>query len=108
MKSHQSLLQEMDTVVTNYLYYLDYLDENNLLFISSKNIEPRDDAFIYVARVYRAFIKLEENDKTILNNEYFKRQKCGWWMSLYEKETYEQLLINAVDHFLRRFNQDES
>ena len=102
MPNTQNPLHQMQEIVTLYFYYLDYLNAHDALEVSSIN-NSKEEASVYVAKVFRSFITLNDEDKEILNKEYFARVRSGWWMSKYQKTNFDLLLVNAVNKFLRRF-----
>ena len=102
MKSKNTLLNEMNEIVTVYLCYINSLNDDSLS-VSSSDEPSKNEAVRYIARVFKSFMTLNEKDKEILNNEYFHREKSGWWISKYDKESFTSQLLNAISTFLRRF-----
>lgn len=108
MPSNQSLLKRMKEIVSTYEQYLSHLDTNDLEVNEDSSTAMQNIRVIYVSRVFRAFMKLSEKEKQILNNEYFERKKFGWWADLYSKEEFEKLHIQSIRNFIRRFDNNET
>lgn len=103
MKSQNTLLNEMNEIVAIYHYYLALLNDEDALCLSSPQNSSKREATRFIARVFKSFITLDDEEKNMLNNEYFHRAESGWWTKKYEKETFVNLLLNSVSVFLRRF-----
>ena len=101
MTNKESALYEMNKIVALYDTYLEYVAINGAVL--SSNNDEADIASRYISRVFRTFMSMKEEEKEILNNEFFNRKKSGWWISKYKKEEYEAVLFMAITNFLRRF-----
>lgn len=109
MKSQETLLKEMNEIVAQYLSFLSLLNDDDSLFISSnKNNESRNEATRFIYRVFTSFMSLKDEEKEVLNKEYFHREKNGWWIKTYKKDAFLNLLYSSVSTFLRRFYGNES
>ena len=103
MKNQRTLLNEMNEIVAAYLYYIDILNKDDELCLSSGSEPSKTQATRYIARVFKSFMTLNEKEKEMLYNEYFHRAKSGWWIKTYDKESFLNQLLNAISAFLRRF-----
>ena len=107
MKSQGTMLNEMNEIVTHYLSYLDMLNDTDSLSLSSINTNTKTEATRFIYRVFTSFMSLKDEEKEILNKEYFHREKTGWWIKKYKKEVFLDLLYTSVSMFLRRFYGNE-
>ena len=107
MKSQGTLLNEMNEIVTHYLFYLDMLNTSDSLSLSSPNDHTKTEATRFIYRVFTSFMSLSDEEKEMLNKEYFHREKNGWWIKKYKKEVFLNLLYTSVSMFLRRFYGNE-
>lgn len=58
----------------------------------------------YVARVESSFEVLDDNQKRIINNDFFYQNSYPfWWESFYAQSSYYRLKKNAMVSFLRKF-----
>ena len=103
MKSQETLLNEMNEIVTRYLFYLDMLNASDSLNLSSTNTNAKTEATRYIYRVFTSFMSLSDEEKEVLNKEYFHRERNGWWIKKYKKEAFLNLLYKSVSLFLGRF-----
>ena len=104
MESKSFSLIRMNDILTLYLYYLEELNDRNDFQLESDSKESQDEAARFVARVFKSFISLKDEEKEILNNEYFKRVGSGWWIKKYTKDEFDELLHQSINAFIRRFN----
>lgn len=59
----------------------------------------------YIDKVERAFRKLDELSKMFINNDFFYCAYPYWWVDKFPTSSYYRLKANAVDNFLRYFNE---
>ena len=58
----------------------------------------------YVGRVEESYRELEENQKLIVNNDFFYQNSYPyWWESYFSKSTYYRTKRAAMKKFLRKF-----
>ena len=58
----------------------------------------------YVGRVEESYRDLEENQKLIVNNDFFYQNSYPyWWESYFSKSTYYRIKRTAMKKFLRKF-----
>ena len=108
MPSNQTLLRKMKEIVSTYEHYIDHLDVNDIDVSEDDSTDMQNIRVIYVSRVFRAFMRLSEKEKEILNNEYFERKKFGWWDGIYTKDEFERLHLKSVRNFIRMFEENET
>ena len=107
MKSKNTLLNEMNEIVTVFLYYINILNREDGLCLSSGSEPSKSEATRYIARVFKSFMTLNEIEKEMLNNEYFHREKSGWWINKYDKESFQNQLLSSISVFLRKFYENQ-
>lgn len=73
----------------------------NLLSFTSGEIDYTNPYYVYYRNVEIAFSKLNNEEKMIINNDYFLNDYYGWWTTFFNKETYEKNKKQAVKKFLR-------
>ena len=57
----------------------------------------------YVERVICAYDNLNEEEKNIINNEYFYQDYPNWWKSLYTRSSFAYKKRSAMKRFLSYF-----
>ena len=70
MKSKNTLLNEMNEIVTVFLYYLNLLNKEDGLCLSSGSEPSKSEATRYIARVFKSFMTLNEIEKEIIINSW--------------------------------------
>lgn len=76
-----------------YLKYFDAISEDNFAILCS-----------YISKVKRAFQKLNDDEKSFINNEYFYEAPFDWWKSIYSSNAYCRLKKSSIIHFLEVFH----
>lgn len=106
MKNENQIIKEMNEVVNLYDYYLaSYVDKNDYQICSINEEKIKNNAAKYIARVFKTFLSMKEEEKELLNNEFFNRKRSGWWIKRYSKDEYEDLFFKTIFIFLRRFKE---
>ena len=76
----------------------DYIAENDLVgLINHKQ---------YIQKVCNAFSKLNNNERNLINNEFFFQSYHNWWESIYSKATFYRYKKKAMVNFLEAFYND--
>ena len=75
-----------------YIAETDYLDDENYIQ--------------YMEKVGRAFTKLNESERNLINNEFFFQSYNHWWESIYSKATFYRYKKKAMMKFLEAFYND--
>ena len=66
-----------------------------------------DDSYIqYLEKVDKAFEALNENERNLINNEFFYQSYHNWWESIYSKATFYRYKKQAMMKFLGAFYND--
>ena len=72
----------------------DYIRQNPLSDI---------DENAYLLKVQKAYNSLSENEKNLINNEFFYQSYTWWWKALYSKATFYRYKREAMRKFLEAF-----
>ena len=98
----ESITKQIEAIAKNY-------------FVATRNIRSHICGFSscdevglsayqnYVERVNRAYDYLDEEEKSIVNNEFFFQDYPNWWCKIYKRSTFLNKRRNAVKKFLRYF-----
>ena len=70
---------------------------------SSGKIDNTNPYYKYVLDVELAFKRLSEDEKLIINNDYFYNDYYGWWKLIFKKREYLSIKKRAEKNFLRYF-----
>ena len=60
----------------------------------------------YLEKVNKAFSKLNERERNLINNEFFFQSYHYWWESIYSKATFYRYKKRAMRKFLEAFYYD--
>lgn len=72
--------------------------------ISSGEKDTEDHFGTYVKRVEKSFDGLDENQKKVINNDFFYQSSYPfWWESFFAKSTYYRIKKIAMTSFLKNF-----
>ena len=74
-----------------------------IMSFSSGHIDYSNPYYIYYHSVEVAFMKLNEDEKLVINNDYFYNDYFGWWKYYYTERQYLQLKKKAEKNFLRNY-----
>lgn len=83
---------------------LTFKELNQLLIdIAERFFQSHLDDDLYFLRVQRAYDKLSNSDKNLINNEFFYQNYHLWWQGLYSKATFYRNKKEAMVSFLEAF-----
>ena len=90
-------------VTARYLLCIDWLKKKEGK-VSSGEKDTEVHFATYVARVEESLAALDENQRLILNNDFFFQNEYPfWWESYFAKSTYYRIKKVAMRNFLRNF-----
>lgn len=75
----------------------------NLTGFSSGRVDIFNPYYKYVNDVEIAFSHLKEDEKLIINNDYFYNDYFGWWKIVFTQREYLSIKKRAEKNFLRYF-----
>ena len=75
----------------------------NIMAFSSGDIDYSNPYYKYYHDVEKAFDRLNDDEKLVINNDYFFNDYYGWWKYLFTERAYLSLKKRAEKHFLRYF-----
>ena len=61
--------------------------------------EELNDYELFVVRVRKAYSRLNQQEKKIINNDFFYQEYPDWWKKLYTKSTYYRLKQKSMIRF---------
>ena len=61
--------------------------------------EELSDYELFVVRVRKAYSRLNQEEKKIINNDFFYQEYPDWWKKLYTKSTYYRLKQKSMIRF---------
>lgn len=91
---------------------MDFKDLNQLVIdIAEKFFQARlqnkdlkeDDFDKFLLKVEKAYSVLKENEKNLINNEFFYQSYSLWWEGIYSKATFYRYKKEAMKSFLEAF-----
>ncbi|MCQ2086942.1 MAG: hypothetical protein MJZ37_02570 [Bacilli bacterium] len=72
--------------------------------VSSGEKDTESHYATYVARVENSYKELDENQKLIVNNDFFYQNSYPfWWETYFSKSSYYRIKKIAMSKFLRNF-----
>ena len=81
--------------------YLTALKSGNVSTLSSGEKDKLDPCYLYLIRIEKAFSKLNDLEKLIINNEYFFNAYYGWWEEIFTKKTFIKYRAKVARKFVR-------
>ena len=94
---------KLSQIAARYLLCKDWLKKKEGK-ISSGEKDTEVHYATYVGRVEESYAKLEDNQKLIVNNDFFYQNAYPyWWESYFAKSTYYRIKKAAMKVFLRKF-----
>ena len=105
--SKDDSLSRFEELIKISVRYNDYLTRPRLYHGFSSIRTPRkNDVAQYVTTVNKTLEKLSNEDKYIINNEFFSINKDPlWWTKYYSKSTYYRKRYFAVKAFMEIYAQ---
>ena len=93
---------------------MDFKDLNQLVIgiaqkffkmrLQNKDLKESDfDEFLL--KVEKAYSALSENEKNLINNEFFYQDYPDWWRKKYSKATFYRIKKQSMKDFLEAFNR---
>ncbi len=101
-KNHTQLINDVKEIATLYFYYQYKLRKKDGGGLASTNFEEYQAT---VDRIDLAFSFLEEDEKDIINNEFFYQSSPDWWELTYSKAEFNRKKDLAMTKFINYFVQ---
>ena len=105
-KEYLKMIEELTDIASYYL-----LAKKTLLIqkggLSSGSNDSFNPYYLFIARVNRAFLQLDNLYKEILNNEFFVPCDRYWWQLYYPEKSFINLKIKAMRSFLRGYHEED-
>ena len=89
--------EKMESIASLYLKARGEINNSSRL---SSDDEIHDIRIKYVVFINQCFEKLEENEKEIINNEFFFQEYPMWWKDKYSPKSFVKYKKLAIRHFL--------
>ena len=107
VKNPITLKQKINKIVIMYYSCIVLRKCNYRAFSSGRVIPDESDPYVkYYLDVHRAFDSMDnEEEKEIINNDYFYDDYHGWWEKSYDRKSYLAIKRRAEKNFLRNFNE---
>ena len=105
METRKEQFQLLNEISYQYSFYLDYLNGRSNYTLAAVDSEDREDAIKYVGSVFRSFMQLPEDEKEVLNKEFFAREEHNWWKSKYSEKQFKDTLFLGIRRFLFYFKE---
>ena len=99
----KTLNEKMKSIVSDF-----FTAQRNLRLRKAPLSSIDAESNIYVEaieKVSNAFEALDEEEKRIINNDFFYQDYPFWWMDGYSKSTYYRLKRKAVIHFIEAYER---
>ena len=79
--------------------------KNALILLDGGNLLSDSDRpyALYLFKVNRAYRSLDEEEKNLINNEFFFQNYQTWWIGLYSKAYFYRFKRKAMLKFLEAF-----
>ena len=97
-------LDQMLNDIAEKFFLFKKIKENPDLFLLSEGLNEEIisyDEFIY--KVEKAYNSLDDNEKNLINNEFFYQSYHQWWTALYSKASFYRYKKAAMEKFLGAF-----
>lgn len=97
-------LDQMLNDIAEKFFLFKKIKENPDLFLLSEGLNEEIisyDEFIY--KVEKAYNSLDDNEKNLINNEFFYQSYHQWWTTLYSKASFYRYKKTAMEKFLGAF-----
>lgn len=86
--------------------YNDYLERPRIRGLSSRSKKRANDAALYVYNVKKAISSLNEEEREIIQREFFYNNGDPmWWSKYYSRSTYYRKRSLAVKSFMENYEQ---
>ena len=81
--------------------YMTALRKDDESYLSSGKEDDLNLYRLYLLRIQRAFSKLNELEKLVINNEYFFNDYYGWWEEIFTKKFFFKYKNKVAKKFVR-------
>ena len=81
--------------------YMAALKKEDESYLSSGEKDELNLYQLYLLRIERAFSKLNELEKLVINNEYFFNDYYGWWEEIFTKKFFLKYKNKVAKKFAR-------
>ena len=105
METKKEQFQLLNEISYQYSFYLDYLNGRSNYTLAAIDNEDREDAIKYVGSVFRSFMHLPEDEKEVVNKEFFAREDANWWKEKYSEKQFKDTLFLGIRRFLFYFKE---
>ena len=103
-RSHMHVLR-MKQIASSYFHAKKMIDSKARSF--SDSVKSGESIYSkFVDRVNRVFSKLDDMDKTIINNDFYYEDYQYWYTKYFSASTYYRLRNKAIKNFLALYNRE--
>lgn len=103
MREFYLLSNKIEEIATNYFLCLSKLKHFHHKLAENVSLEYEKQ---YVEKVNTAYIKLNERNRKIINNEFFFENYPYWWESKYSSSYFSRIKKEAMRQFLNFFQEE--
>jgi len=100
LKSFEEMEKEMQSI--SYQYFAAKRDETKKKLCDNIN-SSFSFSSLYASRVHSAFFNLNDEEKMIINKDFFYEDYKDWWLLTYTKKMYLNKKKEAMRKFLTNF-----
>ena len=88
------------SIIENYFICREALVTSSL---SSGEIDYGNPFYVYYRDVNITYMKLNDDERLIIKNEFINPQNSKWWKDLYLAKEYRAIRRKAIANFVRLF-----
>ena len=77
----------------------------NLLSLSNGSFDYHSPFYLFYRDVEIALSLLEQEEKLIIQNEFFMKSNLNWWEEFFDKKEYMKKRDQAILKFVRYFHE---
>ena len=92
----------INSIITNY-----FISKNrfNIVCLSSNECDYKNPFYIFYRDVEIALSLLNQEEKMIIENEYFLHLSDSWWKPYFKEKTFLHKKEKAIGKFVRLFHE---
>ncbi|MCD8203612.1 MAG: hypothetical protein LUB56_00585 [Coprobacillus sp.] len=100
--NYKEMISIIKEISITYFFYQDRVRRSNNGMLGSTNLE---DAKSYIQNTNQAFNQLTDEEKDIINNEFFYQDYADWWIKKYSRGDFQKKKKIAMHQFINYFSE---
>ena len=104
-KTFKDLNQRLLDISEKFFLAKKVKDNPDVLILAESPFDEDCSLDEFISKVQQAYETLDDNEKNLINNEFFYQDFPEWWKPIYSKKHFTQLKKIAIYKFMEAYGE---